>query len=154
MQRIVTPQDQARNYELSLPIQHRRATGTVYTPGFIVELMLDLIGYTSEGDLAGLSLLDPACGCGVFLIHAVRRLAAAMAARGAPLSTSHGGRAFARAVESCIHGSDIDASACELARNAVRHEVQQLTTGQALDESFFSGNVLVADFLKVPPQQD
>lgn len=57
--------------------------GVVLTKRHVVELMLDLAGYTSARDLTLLTLLEPACGHGAFLVPAVERLldAAARAAR-------------------------------------------------------------------------
>ena len=50
--------------------------GLVLTKPCVVELILDLAGYTHEKDLAGLRLLEPACGLGAFLVPAVERLLA------------------------------------------------------------------------------
>ncbi len=48
--------------------------GVVLTKPHIVNLILDLAGYTADRDLASLSLLEPACGHGAFLVPAVERL--------------------------------------------------------------------------------
>lgn len=48
--------------------------GVVLTKRHVVELMLDLAGYTRDRDLTGLTLLEPACGHGAFLVPAVERL--------------------------------------------------------------------------------
>jgi hypothetical protein len=48
--------------------------GVVLTKPHIVDLILDLSDYTSERDLGGLRLLEPACGHGAFLVPAVKRL--------------------------------------------------------------------------------
>lgn len=48
--------------------------GLVLTKPHVVELILDLAGYRAELNLAGLTLLEPACGHGAFLIPAVERL--------------------------------------------------------------------------------
>lgn len=52
------------------------AVGAVYTKPEIVELILDLAGYTpSARRLADLRLLEPSCGDGAFVQSVVRRLA-------------------------------------------------------------------------------
>jgi hypothetical protein len=58
-----------------LPEGERRKLGFVPTPDEIVELILDLVGYTENApELCKKKLLDPACGSGTFLVEAVRRL--------------------------------------------------------------------------------
>jgi adenine-specific DNA-methyltransferase len=48
--------------------------GAVFTRRWVVELILDLVGYTSERDLAALRAIEPACGSGAFLGPVVERL--------------------------------------------------------------------------------
>ncbi|WP_437725101.1 Eco57I restriction-modification methylase domain-containing protein [Sorangium sp. So ce861] len=48
--------------------------GVVLTKPHVVNLILDLAGYTADRDLASLSLLEPACGHGAFLVPAAERL--------------------------------------------------------------------------------
>ncbi|WP_437577856.1 Eco57I restriction-modification methylase domain-containing protein [Sorangium sp. So ce887] len=50
------------------------AHGVVLTKPHVVHLILDLAGYTADRDLASLSLLEPACGHGAFLVPAAERL--------------------------------------------------------------------------------
>ena len=46
----------------------RSGLGAFYTPDWLAALILEEIGYD------GRTLLDPACGSGTFLFHAVRRM--------------------------------------------------------------------------------
>lgn len=48
--------------------------GEVFTRRWVVDVLLDLTGYTVERDLAALRLLEPSCGSGAFLGPAVERL--------------------------------------------------------------------------------
>jgi len=48
--------------------------GAIYTKREVVEIMLDLLGYTSDRDLAKTSILEPSCGKGDFLLPIVERL--------------------------------------------------------------------------------
>ncbi len=48
--------------------------GEVFTRGWVVELLLDLVGYVPERDLARLVIAEPACGRGAFLGPISRRL--------------------------------------------------------------------------------
>lgn len=50
--------------------------GVVLTRPQVVELILDLVGYTPERELGAQVLLEPACGRGAFVLPAVRRLLA------------------------------------------------------------------------------
>lgn len=49
-------------------------TGEVFTRRWIVELILDLAGYTADRDLVNLVAVEPACGAGAFLGPIVERL--------------------------------------------------------------------------------
>ncbi|MFE7155302.1 Eco57I restriction-modification methylase domain-containing protein [Streptomyces sp. NPDC057636] len=48
--------------------------GEVYTQRWVVDMILDLVGYTPDRDLAGLTITDPACGSGAFLVAIAERL--------------------------------------------------------------------------------
>ncbi|CAN5178958.1 Eco57I restriction-modification methylase domain-containing protein [soil metagenome] len=60
--------------------------GVVLTKPHIVELMLDLAGYTEDRDLAALTFLEPSCGHGAFLGPALSRLVRSARSRKRPLS--------------------------------------------------------------------
>jgi adenine-specific DNA-methyltransferase len=48
--------------------------GEVFTREWVVELILDLVGYTADQDLASFAAVEPSCGTGAFLGPMVRRL--------------------------------------------------------------------------------
>jgi hypothetical protein len=60
--------------------------GEVFTREWVVDLILDLVGYTADRDLAGLVAVEPACGTGAFLGPLVRRLSASCRAHGRSLT--------------------------------------------------------------------
>lgn len=60
--------------------------GEVFTRKWVVELILDLVGYTVEHDLAGLVAVEPACGTGAFLGPLVERLSASCKRHERPLT--------------------------------------------------------------------
>lgn len=69
--------------------------GEVFTRPWVVELILDLVGYTSDRDLAELVVVEPACGTGAFLGPLVRRLSRSCRLRNRPLAHAAGAlRAF------------------------------------------------------------
>src|ERR1700730_10454473 len=60
--------------------------GAVFTRRWVVELILDLVGYTSESDLAIHRAIEPACGSGAFLGPMVERLSCSCRLHGRPIS--------------------------------------------------------------------
>jgi hypothetical protein len=106
--------------------------GVVYTPPTLARFVVDCLCETG-GQPEG-RWLDPACGEGVFLVEAVRRLAAHTAPDRLPAE-----------VEERLLGVDIDTNACARTRTAVKEEVARYAGPQ--DEAFFAANVLARDFL-------
>ncbi|MFV0128641.1 Eco57I restriction-modification methylase domain-containing protein [Streptomyces sp. NPDC003027] len=64
--------------DLSLPesLQEAVEHGEVFTRAWVVELILDLLGYTADKDLCDLRLVEPACGGGAFLTVVASRISA------------------------------------------------------------------------------
>lgn len=58
---------------LTQKYQKEKLFGQIYTPAFIVDKILNDIGYNSA-DIAGKELLDPACGDGRFLSRVAERI--------------------------------------------------------------------------------
>ncbi len=59
-------------YQALVPKRLRAALGEFYTPDWLADLVLDEVGYQGE---PGMTLLDPACGSGTFLVQALARVA-------------------------------------------------------------------------------
>jgi hypothetical protein len=64
--------------QMRIPIRRPGEKGVVYTNEWVVDLILDLVGYRPEADLATLVAVEPAAGEGAFLIPMVRRLLASL----------------------------------------------------------------------------
>jgi adenine-specific DNA-methyltransferase len=62
--------------------------GEVFTRRWVVELILDLVGYTADRDLSGLTAAEPACGSGAFLVPMVERLQASATRHGFDVTTA------------------------------------------------------------------
>jgi hypothetical protein len=108
----------------------RKTTGSYYTPDSLVQVLLDSAlepviadtiaknpGKTVEA-LLGLSIVDPACGSGHFLLAAARRLAAHVArlqANGTPSGAEYR-HALRQVVGKCIYGVDLNPMAVELCK--------------------------------------
>ena len=108
----------------------RKTTGSYYTPDSLVQVLLDsalepVIADTiakSPGNavdaLLGLSIVDPACGSGHFLLAAARRLAghvARLQANGTPSAAEYR-HALRQVVGRCIFGVDLNLMAVELCK--------------------------------------
>lgn len=61
--------------------------GEVFTRHWVVDVLLDLTGYTIDRDLTALRLVEPSCGSGAFLGPVVERLVASAVAHGRDLAT-------------------------------------------------------------------
>jgi hypothetical protein len=108
----------------------RKLTGSYYTPDSLVQQLLDtalepvIDARMAEGDddheraLLSISVIDPACGSGHFLLAAARRLATRLASvRTGGTPGAHEYRIALRdVVTHCIHGVDRNPMALELAR--------------------------------------
>src|SRR5581483_4920174 len=78
-----------------LPIDPGADYGEVFTRRWVVDLILDLVGYTPDKDLAAQRLVEPSCGTGAFLVPVVDRLIASSQSHGRPLTALAGAiRAF------------------------------------------------------------
>jgi hypothetical protein len=108
----------------------RKTTGSYYTPDSLVQLLLDsalepVIAETIAKHpdkpieaLLGLSIVDPACGSGHFLLAAARRLASHIAriqANGTPSAADYR-HALRQVVGRCIYGVDLNLMAVELCK--------------------------------------
>lgn len=134
----------------------RKTTGSYYTPDSLVQALLDtaldpvLDKTETEADdpeaaLLNLSVIDPACGSGHFLLAAARRIATRVArirADGTPAQEDfrHALRDVAR---SCIHGVDRNPMAVELTKVALWIE----TVDPGLPLGFFDAQIRCGDAL-------
>jgi len=87
------------------PRSFRRALGEHYTPGWLVDLVLERVAFDPATD----SLVDPTCGAGVFLARAVARIRAATSLRDRPLASDLLGR---------VRGIELNPLAVSLSRLA------------------------------------
>jgi adenine-specific DNA-methyltransferase len=124
-----------------LPASDVQNHGEVFTRRWVVEVLLDLTGYTVDRDLGQVHLLEPSCGCGAFLGPVVERLIASAQRHGRDLaSLGDAIRSYdlqAEHVQACqalcrgllAAAGESDAVAADLAGCWVRH-ADFLLTGQ------------------------
>ena len=94
----------------------RKAGGSYFTPVPLVEHLLDLTlepALDEIDDPLDVRVLDPACGSGLFLALAARRIAERTARQHSDLSPDE---CYQRVVTECLVGVDVDPLAIELAR--------------------------------------
>ncbi|MHB8340571.1 MAG: Eco57I restriction-modification methylase domain-containing protein [Mycobacteriales bacterium] len=111
--------------------------GEVFTRRWVVDLILDLAGYTAERDLASFTAVEPACGAGAFLVPMIERLASSCEAHGQDLRVAGG----------AIQAYDLLASNVEASRRGVAQVLRAhglpFPAAQQLAERW----VVQADFL-------
>lgn len=128
----------------------RKTTGSYYTPDSLVQALLDtaldpVLDKTEPDKLLELTVIDPACGSGHFLLAAARRIATRLArhrAEGTPALSDfrHALRDVAR---SCLHGVDRNPMAVELTKVALWIE----TVDPGLPLGFFDAQIRCGDAL-------
>lgn len=91
-------------YESIIDADQRKKLGEYYTPDWLAERIVDEVVTSPEGD----RILDPACGSGTFLFHAVRRVLEAHASLSEPDQL--------RRVTEQVYGLDLHPVAVTLAR--------------------------------------
>lgn len=134
----------------------RKTTGSYYTPDSLVQALLDTalepVLDKTEADaddpaaaLLKLSVIDPACGSGHFLLAAARRIATRVArirADGTP-ALSDFRHALRDVSRSCLHGVDRNPMAVELTKVALWIE----TVDPGLPLGFFDAQIRCGDAL-------
>lgn len=125
--------------------------GEVFTRRWVVELVLDLVGYRSERDLASMVAVEPSCGSGAFLVPMVERLVTSIAAHGRSVGdVSDSLRAFdllpanvelaRKAVATTLVDAGLDTDAAERAAADVVRCGDFLLTDHVEDADFVVGN--------------
>ncbi|MGW0836547.1 N-6 DNA methylase [Streptomyces prunicolor] len=145
--------------EQLLASDSRSASGAWYTPPQIahpltraaLSTITDLALDDDPADVLGVSVLDPACGAGVFLIAAARILTSAYVGllyrthNPAPLTVQ---AVMADVMKSCVYGIDTDPVAVDLAKSACWLETGGHMPIGWLDNNIVVGNALHGD---IPP---
>jgi hypothetical protein len=134
----------------------RKTSGAYYTPTSLIDCLLDATlnplledaesADDPEGALLELTVCDPACGSGHFLVAAARRIAHRLArvrADGAEPTAAQAQEAMHDVVGRCIFGVDLNPMAAELAK--VSLWLESLSVGRPL--GFLDAHIKVGNAL-------
>ncbi len=114
--------------------------GVVYTKAWVVDLVLDVAGYSPDSNLVDATAIEPSCGSGEFLAAMVRRLSASCRRQGRPL----------RDCESSLLAFDLSSEAVEKSRERVEAALVGCGWGEGESRSMARRWVRRADFLLDP----
>ena len=118
------------------------AGGVVYTRPWVVDLILDLVGYRPDADLASRYAVEPSAGAGAFLVPMIRRLLASASAHGRPLADMRGS----------ILAYELDAASARRVVALAEHELRQHGAGDREARDLARGWVRVGDYLLTAPR--
>jgi hypothetical protein len=114
--------------------------GEVFTRRWVVELILDLAGYTVERDLGGLVAVEPSCGAGAFLVPMVERLIDSCQQHDRPLTD----------IRTALRAFDLLPANAELAQKAVSKALVDAGLADLAARSIAMDCVRCGDFLLSP----
>lgn len=121
-------------------------TGSVFTQQWVVENILDLVGYRASDQLSSTRILDPAVGHGAFIIPIVRRLVESARRYSFPLSD----------LGEAIFGLDIQPENVDRTRSLVRIYLEKEGVSPQLAQMLASRWINHGDYLlsQVPDKFD
>lgn len=111
--------------------------GEVFTRRWVVDFILDLVGYCPDKDLGSQTIVEPACGSGAFLIPIVDRLVESCRRHGKDVAGE----------PDAIKAFDVLENNADLARKVVVHRLDKHGVAIALGEQLAAKWVTTADFL-------
>ncbi len=118
--------------------------GEVFTRRWVVDLILDLVGYTVDRDLGALRIVEPSCGTGAFLLPIIDRLIASASEHKRDLAS----------LNDALRAFDLLEANAERTRKAIVLRLQEAGLAEEVAHSLAEGWVTTGDFLLAehPPQ--
>ena len=113
--------------------------GEVFTRRWVVEMILDLCGYTSTRDLAAMRIVDPACGEGAFVLPVLDRLIESCQISGRPLTD----------VKDAVRAFDLQSRHVAVLRSLVTSRLEEAGLSDREAKTIAELWVTHADFLRV-----
>ncbi len=124
-------------FEAIKPVSVADPKGVVYTKPWVVELLLDLAGYSSEANLVDAVAVEPAAGEGAFLVPMVRRLVASCVRQNRPLSDS----------KASLLAYELSEKSFEVAKRAIVKFLGEQEISRPVAEALTEGWVRSGDYL-------
>jgi hypothetical protein len=118
--------------------------GEVFTRRWVVELILDLSGFTVDRDLGGLVAVEPSCGSGAFLGPMTERLIESCRVHGRPLTD----------IRQALSAFDLLPTNAELAQKTVAGALVDAGLSDAHAKAIASDCVRCDDFLLARHEDD
>lgn len=125
----------------AIAIPPREKRGVVYTKHWVVELILDLVGYTSDADLGSMLAIEPAAGDGSFLTTMLERLIT---------SCRHHKRSVTDCTQALI-SYELDSEVTQATRSALSDVLQQHGLASEKITSLVTTWVRTGDYLLQAP---
>ncbi|RYZ77625.1 MAG: SAM-dependent methyltransferase, partial [Proteobacteria bacterium] len=119
----------------AMPMEEK--SGVVYTKAWVIDLILDLVGYTSDQPLFERQIVEPAAGSGAFLHQIVARLAVSCQLRNLSLMQCR----------SAIKAYELDADSAMQCRVCLHKVLQQHGLSSEQAENLASAWVHTGDYL-------
>lgn len=120
--------------------------GEVFTRRWVVDAMLDLVGYTPDRNLSELRVVEPSIGSGAFFLPLVERLLTSARHHNVPLEQ----------LSEALFGLDLQSVHVETCRAFTLELLRSAGAGKALSEELANGWLRQGDFLldDVPTEVD
>lgn len=115
--------------------------GEVFTRRWVVELILDLVGYTPDRDLSRMVAVEPSCGSGAFIVPMIERLLISCQKHGREIEQSAG----------AIRAVDLLKGNVERSRCAAAELLTASGVGDEAAANLASSWITRDDFLLSPP---
>ncbi|GAA3220446.1 Eco57I restriction-modification methylase domain-containing protein [Oerskovia jenensis] len=120
--------------------------GEVFTREWVVDTILDLVGYTADRDLSRVKLVEPSIGSGAFLVPVVTRLLESVQNHGVELSS----------LSDCLFGLDLQQEHVESCRQRITVLLMEAGATAELAETLTARWLRQGDFLldEIPTDVD
>ncbi len=117
--------------------QSNEGKGVVYTKPWVVDLLLDLAGYSAETDLVSAIAVEPSAGDGAFLVPMATRLVS---------SCRRQGRQLAECRQSII-AYELDGTSAAIAKKSLIAALEAIDVPLAIAAELASGWIRTGDYL-------
>ncbi|MCK8828574.1 Eco57I restriction-modification methylase domain-containing protein [Natroniella acetigena] len=126
----------------------KKENGIVYTKPVVVDLILDIVGYTSDKELWNMRLLDPSYGEGAFLEVVVKRLLKALPEKDNNL------KKIKDKLKKCIIGIEVNKENYHLGRERIRKVLKEFGFCKDDIDDLLNNWLIQEDFLLWKPNDN